>query len=281
MADLPNRGDQIKYLKYIGPRFARRFRAENIRTLQDLVDEVGNQTRAQNTSQWQRILVNERTANNTKCVDHTSRHPTRPWQTAWPADRRPANPTGITVAQQAALDALQNRYYPNTDGEYQYCVRRYNKCAWESVRDYLLRKGPQGRQRRNFRARIPFSIERVNNDWCRTATVPWCLVPPASPPQSPSSSSSSAEDDDIDVPGINIRGLKIPGVRRRPTRIARRESPSSSSDAARSPQKRVTKKKQVIPPPIEKAKDIRKNRDLPPALPNPPPARVLRPPKKR
>lgn len=104
----PPLSDTVRGLKYIGPRFRRRFADQGITTLRELRDAARHQTLAQNTAMLKDILENARA---TDCVGE-------------PRYRNDAREAGY----------------------YQYCVRQENQLAWYSVITYLLGKGvPQNR----------------------------------------------------------------------------------------------------------------------------------------
>lgn len=239
-ADLPARGDRVRYLKYIGPRFSHRFwTVAHVRTMQDLINRVLGQTRAQNTAEWRRIFANARARPAVKCVDHTTRHATRPWNQAWPNERQPGHANGISIPHQHNLDALQDQYYgPGNDGDYQYCVRRYNKCAWDSTRDYLIRQHVPG-----LGARIPLVLQRTNTgagDWCRTSPDPWCLVP----------ANRDEDDEDDDDSSFNLglpAGLGLRELIRRRSPRAERQRRQNRSPSPRRQRRSRSPRRRILP----------------------------------
>lgn len=187
----PRRG--VDALKYVGERITGRFANRNIYTLQDLIDYINGHTLAQNRTMMRYVMRNGR---NQRCVfrseSRNHRTETKNWPDPWP------NPPYNLPNAPASRPGL-------VPGDFEYCVREYNKCGWEVVESFL-------RQRADVdQARIPPSPDRDNYCRPRRRTDPgpdWCLRPPRrarpppppprrrspSPPRRSSSSSTSSED---------------------------------------------------------------------------------------
>lgn len=159
----PALNESVRELKYIGRHLQGQFRAENITTLQTLVDTVQRQSLAQNRRMFQRVFVNPRAE---QCVDRTTRSPDRNLHNVWPdpPHRVPNRPAGGLPA-----------------GDYTFCVNQYNKCGWMTV-EAFLRHQSQTNQRPTA-AKIPAYPDRV--EYCEDDN--WCLqrgvLPQGSPPQ--------------------------------------------------------------------------------------------------
>ena len=117
-ADWPHRMAPIRYLKYIGQLFSNNFQNIGISTVQDMIDYVNNHSRDANERTWRAVFQN---AKRNTCVPHSSRTNSKPWNNPWPNDRQ-----RIPAGQRRELIA----------GDYQYCVRKYNRCGWESTIHY-------------------------------------------------------------------------------------------------------------------------------------------------
>lgn len=158
----PDPRRSVDALRYIGPRISERFanRRFGIYTLQDLIDYINGHSLANNTNMFRYVFLNAR---NRRCVFRSEsvnhRTETKHWNQPWP--NPPYNlPNG--AANRLGLVA----------GDFEYCVRRYNRCGWEIVEAYL-------RRRRDVdQARIPAAPDRDGYCRPRLRSDPgpaWCL----------------------------------------------------------------------------------------------------------
>lgn len=142
----------IRHLKYIGTLFEDRWANEQVVTLQNLVDLVTQNTLNENRTIFQRVFLNPRRKS---CVSHSANRPTKNWLIPWP------DPPYTNIANRAGLVA----------GDYSYCVRKWNRCAWESVEAYLRQQ-----LQNNELPLIPAYQQRTN--YCQSNQPAWCLVNP-------------------------------------------------------------------------------------------------------
>lgn len=157
----------VRRLKYIGRLFEDRWQDEGISTLQEMQDLVAGQTRAQNKALFERVYENQ---NGGECVPRTDAEPAKNLPNPWP--NPPHNPSYRNGKQGA------NASVALTPGNFEYCVRNYNKCAWACTRAYLQARLPLAQQ-----GRIPLALEtRKQDEFCRTNPNNWCKVPAAAAP---------------------------------------------------------------------------------------------------
>lgn len=144
----PRLGASTQRLQYIGPLFERRWRQNGVVTLRDLVREVSNHSLAQNRRMFERVFRNPRRK---QCVPQGNAR-TKHWGNPWP------DPPFNNVGNRDGLVA----------GHYTYCVRKWNRCGWESVEAFL-------RQHLNAKraALIPPAPQR--DSYCRRNQPRWCL----------------------------------------------------------------------------------------------------------
>jgi hypothetical protein len=161
----PVRVAPVRRLKNIGALLERRFQQlYNIVTLNDLVNFVNANAMRVNRAAFERVFANSRAAN---CVSrwesHGASRQTKYWRHPWPS------PPYRNVRRNAALSA----------GDYRYCVRRVNRCGWETVEAYLRA------QRDVEQRRIPAAPQRDgycrDNAWCKAAPAARRRRSPAAP----------------------------------------------------------------------------------------------------
>lgn len=171
----PAIGAAIRRLKHIGPMLEKRWEAENVTTLRDLVDLIRGHSKAQNMRIFKRVFANQKAG---ECVPRSeSRNhlvETKQLNNPWPdPPNRIRNRRGLTP------------------GHYSYCVGTYNKCGWMTVEAFLRQTNELTDQEKA--TRIPSLPDRTN--YCRENDPAWCrsdepgqqrrAPPRAAPPQPP------------------------------------------------------------------------------------------------
>lgn len=184
----PDRNERVLRLKHIGQLMDQQLQTAGIRTMQDFVNRVQGQTRAQNTADWKVFFAN---ANPSACLP-----PPKQYQYPWSTSRR-----DIPPAQRANLPS----------GQYEYCVRSYNRCAWASAANYMLGQ-PDVDNRR-----VPY-VDISRDNWCQNSNPRYCK------PDVSSSSSSS-------------RRPPLPSRKKSPKKKSPKKAPKKKS-----PKKTRTKK---------------------------------------
>lgn len=150
----PPRNAPVRQLLHIGPLFEDRFgNQHNVVTLQDLVNFVNARTLRANRDAFNRVFTNKRAQ---ECVarweSSGASQQTKQWPQPWPS------PPYRNIRNRRGL----------SPGNFKYCVRTQNKCAWDTVEAYL--RAQQDVDQR----RIPAAPARTeycsDENWCKSRT---------------------------------------------------------------------------------------------------------------
>ena len=179
----------VDALRYIGPRITNRFGNRNIYTLQDLIDYINGHTLANNSNMFRYVLRNER---NRQCVFRSEsinyRRETKHWPNPWP------NPPYNLPNNHASRPGL-------VPGDFEYCVRRYNRCGWEIIEAYLRQRNDVNYERiPPAPARDGYCRQRLRSD----PGPNWCLRPPQEEEEEEEESSGIEEEQELEEMERNV-----------------------------------------------------------------------------